>query len=154
MGIQYQPLAATATFSRISQRRPTDRAEIVVRTWIVPTIAAAFETYPELDVADVLDRCAHGKAARGISRRATATHRRDPHSIAVSAPGRFPGRSRTVIMTDTSNVPVRVPQTTPPAQLTALERYGRSGGNLFGELFSSPARPAPGPQARRASRSR
>jgi hypothetical protein len=57
MGIQYQPLAATATFSRISQRRPTDRAEFVVRTWIVPTIAAAFETYPELDVADVLDRC-------------------------------------------------------------------------------------------------
>jgi hypothetical protein len=39
-------------------RRPTDRAEIVVRTWIVPTIAAAFETtYPELDVADVLNRC-------------------------------------------------------------------------------------------------
>jgi len=36
MGINYQPLAATATFSRISQRRPTDRAEIVVRAWIVP----------------------------------------------------------------------------------------------------------------------
>ena len=35
-----------------------DRAEIVVRTWIAPTIATAFkETYPELDVADVLDRC-------------------------------------------------------------------------------------------------
>jgi hypothetical protein len=59
MGINYQPLAATATFRRTnsSQRRPTDRAEIVVRTWIVPTIAAACETYPELDVADVLDRC-------------------------------------------------------------------------------------------------
>lgn len=39
-------------------RRPTDRAEIIVRTWIVPTIAAEFKTtYPELDVADVLDRC-------------------------------------------------------------------------------------------------
>jgi hypothetical protein len=38
-------------------RRPTDRAEIVVRTWILPTIAAAFETYQELDIAGVLDRC-------------------------------------------------------------------------------------------------
>jgi hypothetical protein len=39
-------------------RRPTDRAEIAVLTWIVPTVAAAFkETYPELDIANVLDRC-------------------------------------------------------------------------------------------------
>lgn len=39
-------------------RQPTDRAEIVVRTWVVPTIAAEFKaTYPELDVADVLERC-------------------------------------------------------------------------------------------------
>jgi hypothetical protein len=37
-------------------------------------------------------------------------------------------------MTDTSNVPVPLPQST-PAQLTALEKYGRSGGNLFGELL-------------------
>src|SRR5262249_30177258 len=27
------------------------------------------------------------------------------------------------------------PLAAPPAQLTALERYGRSGGNLFGELL-------------------
>jgi hypothetical protein len=39
-------------------RRPKDRAETVVRTWTIPTIATAFETYPELAVADVLDRCA------------------------------------------------------------------------------------------------
>jgi len=46
-------------------RRPTDRAEIVVRTWIVSTIATAFkETYPELDVADVLDRCVTALAER------------------------------------------------------------------------------------------
>jgi len=38
-------------------------------------------------------------------------------------------------MTDTSNMPVPVPQTTPPAQLTALERYGRSGGDLYGDLL-------------------
>src|SRR5262249_52714192 len=37
-------------------------------------------------------------------------------------------------MTDTINVPVPVPKFT-PAQVTALERYGRSGGNLFGELL-------------------
>jgi len=34
-----------------------DRAEAAVRTWIVPTITAAFETYPELDVAEVLELC-------------------------------------------------------------------------------------------------
>ena len=38
-------------------------------------------------------------------------------------------------MTDTNNMPVPVPQATPPAQLTALERYGRSGGDLYGELL-------------------
>lgn len=39
-------------------RCPKDRAEIFVETWVIPTIAAAFkETYPELRVADVLDRC-------------------------------------------------------------------------------------------------
>jgi len=38
-------------------------------------------------------------------------------------------------MTDTSNMPVPVPQTTPPAQLTALEKYGRSGGDLYGDLL-------------------
>jgi hypothetical protein len=36
-------------------------------------------------------------------------------------------------MTDTTNLPV--PQATPPAQLAALERYGRSAGDLFGELL-------------------
>jgi hypothetical protein len=39
-------------------------------------------------------------------------------------------------MTNTSETTlVPVPQTTPPAQLTALERYGRSGGDLFGDLL-------------------
>ena len=37
-------------------------------------------------------------------------------------------------MTDTSNVPAPLPQIT-PAQLTALERYGRSGGDLYGDLL-------------------
>src|SRR5262245_8460392 len=37
-------------------------------------------------------------------------------------------------MTDNLPVPTPVPQTT-PAQLTALERYGRSGGDLYGELL-------------------
>ena len=35
----------------------------------------------------------------------------------------------------TDNMPVPVPQAAPPAQLTALERYGRSGGDLYGELL-------------------
>ena len=34
-----------------------DRAAIVVRTWIMPIIASAFATYPELDVAEVLACC-------------------------------------------------------------------------------------------------
>jgi hypothetical protein len=34
-----------------------DRAAIVVRTWIMPIIASAFATYPELDVDEVLARC-------------------------------------------------------------------------------------------------
>jgi hypothetical protein len=38
-------------------------------------------------------------------------------------------------MIDTSNVPMPLPQATPPAQLTALERYGRSGGDLYGDLL-------------------
>jgi len=38
-------------------------------------------------------------------------------------------------MTDTTNVPVPLAQTTPPAQLTALERYGRSGGDVYGDLL-------------------
>jgi len=33
------------------------------------------------------------------------------------------------------NLPTPVPATNPPAQLTALERYGRSGGDLFGDLL-------------------
>jgi hypothetical protein len=37
--------------------------------------------------------------------------------------------------TNTSTAIVPAPPNTPPAQLTALERYGRSGGNLFGELL-------------------
>jgi hypothetical protein len=37
-------------------------------------------------------------------------------------------------MTDTSNVPVPLPQSS-PTQLTALERYGRSAGDLYGELL-------------------
>ena len=49
--------AALLSQGNLTMRRPTDRAVIVVRTWIIPTIAAAFESYPELDVADVLDRC-------------------------------------------------------------------------------------------------
>jgi hypothetical protein len=34
----------------------------------------------------------------------------------------------------TANVPAPLPQST-PAQLTALEKYGRSGGDLYGELL-------------------
>src|SRR5262249_61071081 len=50
------------------------------------------------------------------------------------------GRSRTttmtMTMTNTDNTAiVPAPSAAPPAQLTALERYGRSGGNLFGELL-------------------
>jgi hypothetical protein len=37
-------------------------------------------------------------------------------------------------MTDTTAL-VPAPKPTPPAQLSALERYGRSGGDLFGELL-------------------
>jgi hypothetical protein len=36
-------------------------------------------------------------------------------------------------MINATNVPVTLPPTTP--QLTALERYGRSGGDLFGDLL-------------------
>jgi hypothetical protein len=39
-------------------RRPKDCADIFVSTWIIPTIATALETYPELDVAEVLQLCA------------------------------------------------------------------------------------------------
>jgi hypothetical protein len=39
-------------------RNPKDRADVFVETWIIPTVAAAFETYPELDVAEVLKLCA------------------------------------------------------------------------------------------------
>ena len=35
-----------------------DRAVIVVRNWIVPTIAAAFQNHPQLDVNEVLALCA------------------------------------------------------------------------------------------------
>jgi|GraSoiStandDraft_29_1057270.scaffolds.fasta_scaffold1603968_2 hypothetical protein len=38
-------------------RRPEHRAASFVKRVIVPTIAAAFETYPELDVAEVLSLC-------------------------------------------------------------------------------------------------
>src|SRR5262245_59792619 len=39
-------------------------------------------------------------------------------------------------MTNTDNTAIaRAPSTAPPVQLNALERYGRSGGNLFGELL-------------------
>jgi hypothetical protein len=38
-------------------------------------------------------------------------------------------------MTNISNVPAPLPPAAPPAQLTALERYGRSGGDLYGELL-------------------
>jgi len=42
----------------------------------------------------------------------------------------------TMTMTNTDNTAiVPAPSAAPPAQLTALERYGRSGGNLFGELL-------------------
>jgi len=34
----------------------------------------------------------------------------------------------------TTNVPAPLPQS-PPTQLTALEKYGRSGGDLYGELL-------------------
>jgi hypothetical protein len=37
-------------------------------------------------------------------------------------------------MTNTTNVPIPLPQKL-PAQLTALERYGRSGGDLYGDLL-------------------
>jgi len=37
-------------------------------------------------------------------------------------------------MTDKSNLPAPVPATN-PAQLTALEKYGRSGGDLYGDLL-------------------
>ena len=37
-------------------------------------------------------------------------------------------------MTNTDKNTAIVPAPSAPAQLTALERYGRSGGNLFGEL--------------------
>src|SRR5262249_19057980 len=33
------------------------------------------------------------------------------------------------------NMPVPVSPAVPPAQLTALERYGRSGGDLYGDLL-------------------
>jgi len=56
-------------------------------------------------------------------------------------------------MTDTSNMPVPVPQTTPPAQLTALERYGRSGGDLYGDLLKFSGKTGPGPPAHRELRS-
>jgi hypothetical protein len=36
-------------------------------------------------------------------------------------------------MTDT--LPVPIPKAAPPAQLTALEKYGRSGGDLYGDLL-------------------
>src|SRR5215475_7149049 len=52
-----------------------------------------------------------------------------------SAPGATPGKSRTVTMTDTEKAIVPAPSTAPSVQLTALERYGRSGGNLYGELL-------------------
>jgi hypothetical protein len=32
-------------------------ARVIVRTVILPVIAAAFETYPELDIDEVLARC-------------------------------------------------------------------------------------------------
>jgi hypothetical protein len=38
-------------------RRPRDRADIFATAQIIPVIAAAFETYPELDISDVLALC-------------------------------------------------------------------------------------------------
>jgi hypothetical protein len=38
-------------------RRSKDRADIFAKTGIIPVIAAAFETYPELDVPEVLALC-------------------------------------------------------------------------------------------------
>jgi hypothetical protein len=34
-----------------------DRAAVVVRVWVLPTIAAAFENHPQLDVDEVLALC-------------------------------------------------------------------------------------------------
>jgi hypothetical protein len=34
-----------------------DRATVVVRTWVLPTIAAAFENHPQLNVSEVLALC-------------------------------------------------------------------------------------------------
>jgi hypothetical protein len=38
-------------------------------------------------------------------------------------------------MTNATSAPVPLAQTTPSTQLTALERYGRSGGDLYGDLL-------------------
>jgi hypothetical protein len=36
---------------------PHVHARVIVRTVILPVIVAAFETYPELDIDEVLARC-------------------------------------------------------------------------------------------------
>jgi hypothetical protein len=43
--------------------------------------------------------------------------------------------TNTDINPSTNTAIVSAPSNTPPAQLTALEKYGRSGGDLFGELM-------------------
>jgi hypothetical protein len=34
-----------------------DRATVVVRTWVIPIIAAALRNHPQLDVSEVLGPC-------------------------------------------------------------------------------------------------
>jgi hypothetical protein len=47
-----------AHYEVFTMRRPTDRSEIIVRTWIVSNNHGQLKTtYPDRDVADVLDRC-------------------------------------------------------------------------------------------------
>ena len=46
------------------KKSPEPSAEIVFRTCVVPTIAATFETCPELDVPEVLECCVAALAGK------------------------------------------------------------------------------------------
>jgi hypothetical protein len=72
---------------------PKDHADTFVETSIIPTVAAAFETYPELDVAEVLKLCVPAlseELRREFRDVRDDPHQRDPHSVAVAhwAPSR------------------------------------------------------------------
>jgi hypothetical protein len=76
-------------------RRPKDRADVFAETGIVPVIAAAFETYPELDVTKVLELCLPALAEglrwefRDIRR---SLNRRNSQTTATARRGAFPGK--------------------------------------------------------------